>query len=141
MTAGSRATIGIGFAATAWPLGASAGDMDALGVLVVLFWVYCGLVVAAASAALYCCRFIRDRTQRAITRLAIVLLVLTPVPMAQGYGKTAIAPAFLAVLQSLNLAGSSVRNGYAVWVAYAMSFGLFVPLVLAWIRVGRRYGR
>jgi hypothetical protein len=124
-----------------WPIAASAGDMDAVGAIVIAFYLYCGIVLVASAACLYFCRSIRDRTHRAIARLSILLLVLTPVPMMQLYGKTLFMPAFLAVVASINGSGSSQHNGASILIAYAVAFVLFVPLVTAWMRIGNRYAR
>ena len=123
---------------------AHAGSIAAINAIFMAFYIYCGVAVALALLALFLCRFVRDRMVRALVRLAIVVLVAAPVPSVGVYGTSSIAPAFIAAVQYLNLAGANPKQGlfaFAMPIAYLVSFAAFTPLVVAWVRLGEPYDR
>lgn len=110
----------------------------------VLLFEYCAGVLAVTLVSLRICRSIANRTVRALARLAIVVLVATPVPMADQYGTSSFAPACIAALRYLNLGGGSAAHGlfaFAVPIACLVAFAAFAPLVIAWVRLGEPYDR
>lgn len=118
--------------------------MAAIGAILMAFYVYCGVVIVLAGIAFLLCSRISGRMVRALVRLAIVVLVATPVPAVDTYGTSSFAPAFIAALRYLNLSGGSAAHGlfaFAVPIAYLVAFAAFAPLVIAWVRLGEPYDR
>lgn len=115
---------------------------DASGYALIAIGIVCCLVVVASIVAFVACKRIRDHTLRALTRLAIVVLVCTPVPMPQGAGRTAFVPAFFAAIPDFLGTGARGHGLFAHphLLAYGIAFLLFVPLVLAWLALENRYG-
>lgn len=120
---------------------ASAGDMDAVGYLILGIYLYLGIAIALSVLAVVACKRIKSRWWRAATRLLIVVAVYTPVPQAGLYEEIAIQPAFLAAL------GNHSSLPHAGWLShpFLMAYGgallLGLPVVMLWTYVTARYSR
>ena len=131
--------------AAAVPGIASAGPIAVIDSLYTIFYLYAAIVVVLAIVALVLCRRIRNPVRRALARLAIIVFVFTPVPMLGPSDTSYYAVAFVAGIGELNLSGAS-RHGTGIFahpflLAYTIMFALFVPIVLAWMRIGTRAQR
>lgn len=118
--------------------------MAAIGAIIMAFYVYCAVVLVVAAIAFFLCGRIEDHVVRALVRLAIVVLVATPVPAIDAYGTSSFAPAFIAALRYLNLGGGNAGHGlfaFAVPIAYLVAYAAFAPLAIAWGRLGKPYER
>lgn len=137
-----RRSIGIGIIAacatllSAIPATAFAGPIGVISTLIMLLYVAIAIAIGLALLGLVLARYITDPQQRAIARLSIVLFVATPVPIAASNGTSSFLPALAVVLTSWTHAGP---HAYVLLTAYAISFAMFVPLVLIWFRLGERY--
>jgi hypothetical protein len=122
------------------PSPARAGDMDALGAIVIGFYVYVALSIAAGAFAFWKGRHIENRRLRALVRYVILVLLFTPIPMQQSDGATQFMPAFLFVPASKFNAGMShAPDGpfhHPVLLAYGIVLTLGIPLLMAWVAIG-----
>lgn len=112
---------------------ALAGDMDAVGDVILALYIYIGVVVVGGVGALVACRWIGDPRWRLVARWLIVVMLYTPVPR-----DGSVLPAFLAAWG--NHSGSHAGLlGHPMLLAYACAVLLSGPVVALWIYVSRRY--
>jgi len=125
---------------------ARAGDMDALGGVIIAFFAYCGLVIVVGAIAFYQCRRIDNRRLRALVRFVILVVLFTPVPLQQANGDTKFLAAFLLLPSRLINGGMYSRPvegilSHPVLLAYGIVLMLGIPLLMAWVGLGERQER
>jgi hypothetical protein len=129
---------------------AYAGDMDAVGIVIIVVYGAIGAILVGSVAALWACKYIVNVRLRTLVRLLIVVSMYTPIPHYDAErGATSVAPAFLSALQSSLFsvfAGSGNHSpahagpfSHPFALAYGVVLLLSIPLLMLWVHIGEGY--